>query len=322
MDRKENRLRLACERLVVECAALGPGDRTLIISNPETSVLGESISNAAQEVSGRVHHATIPQFTMHGQEPPDEVADRMLESDAIFAVTRFSMAHSKARLRATATGARYLSLPDYSEEILMGHAMHADFKGLTGLSRRLAELLSKGNEIRITTPRGTNLVCAIHGRKGNAAPGWCYGPGTIASPPDAETNVAVLENESNGEVIVDGSIPCPEIGLLTEPIRLKIKDGRVTEVFGGRFRELEKRYDSLGDPRTRVVAELGIGLNPLATLSGAMLEDEGCLGTVHLGMGSNATIGGENDVPFHLDHVIRNARLEIDGDPIHINAAL
>lgn len=322
LEVKENTLRQACNRLVVGCAALQHGDRALIISNPETFDLGESIATAAGELGARVCHSQIPQFTMHGQEPSSEVADLMLESDAIFAVTRFSMAHSKARFSATAIGARYLSLPDYSEKILMGRAMQADFKGLTALSRSLAETLSKGNEIRITTARGTNLVCAIHGRKGNAAPGWCYGRGTIASPPDAETNIALLEDGSEGEVIVDGSIPCPEIGLLSEPIRLKIKDGRVTEISGGRSKELEKRYDLLGNPRTRIVAELGIGLNPLATLSGAMLEDEGCLGTVHLGMGSNATIGGQNEVPFHLDHVIRDVSLEIDGKPIDVNSVL
>jgi len=70
------------------------------------------------------------------------------------------------------------------------------------------------------------------------------------------------------------------------------------------------------------VAELGIGLNPLAELSGAMLEDEGCLGTAHLGMGSNATIGGENEVPFHLDHVIRDACIEIDGKPIDVKPSI
>lgn len=315
-------LRQACERLVNGCAALKAGDRALVISNPETRDLSELIFEAARKVSSKVCHQTIPPFTMHGQEPPRKIAAAMLESDATFAVTRYSMAHSKARLRASQAGARYLSLPDYSEKILMDRAMLADFRGLTPLSQKLAELLSEGNKIRLTTSMGTNLVCIIKGRIGNPAPGWCYAPGTVASPPDAETNIALLEEESDGEVVVDGSIPCPEIGLLKEPIRLKIRHGRVTDIYGGQSMKLKKRYDMLGDPRTRIVAELGIGLNPLAKLSGRMLEDEGCLGTVHLGMGSNATIGGENDVPFHLDHVIRHACVEIDGKRIEVKTSI
>jgi len=320
LEAKGEKLRRRCERLVRDCADLKPEDRALVISNPETSLLGELISDAARRVGCMIDHLTIAPLRMHGQEPPNDIAKAMLESDAIFALTRYSMAHSKARLNASQRGARYLSLPDYSEEILMSGAMLADFRGLTALAHQLAQALSDGEELRVTTPNGTDLVCMIGGRVGNPAPGWCFGPGTIASPPDAETNIAVVEDGSVGEVIVDGSIPCPEIGLLEAPIRLKIRDGRVTEVSGGRSSELAKRYDMLNDARTRVVAELGIGLNPLAKLSGSMLEDEGCLGTVHLGMGSNATIGGENEVPFHLDHIIRDARIEIDGKPIDIEA--
>jgi leucyl aminopeptidase (aminopeptidase T) len=44
-----------------------------------------------------------------------------------------------------------------------------------------------------------------------------------------------------------------------------------------------------------------------------MLEDEGCAGTVHLGFGSNATIGGTTSVPFHLDCVLTAAVIEVDG---------
>ena len=34
---------------------------------------------------------------------------------------------------------------------------------------------------------------------------------------------------------------------------------------------------------------------------------------VHFGFGSNITVGGKNDVPFHLDFVIKKPDLFIDG---------
>ena len=43
-----------------------------------------------------------------------------------------------------------------------------------------------------------------------------------------------------------------------------------------------------------------------------MLPDEGALGTVHIGIGANSTIGGTNSVPFHLDHIIREPTLLLD----------
>ena len=70
----------------------------------------------------------------------------------------------------------------------------------------------------------------------------------------------------------------------------------------------------MGDKNSkrRVLAEFGIGLNPLAKLTGIMLTDEGALGTIHLGFGSNSTVGGANEVDFHLDFVIKNPTVILD----------
>jgi hypothetical protein len=44
-----------------------------------------------------------------------------------------------------------------------------------------------------------------------------------------------------------------------------------------------------------------------------VLEDEKILGTVHVALGDNHTIGGIVEVPSHLDGVILSPTLEIDG---------
>ena len=44
-----------------------------------------------------------------------------------------------------------------------------------------------------------------------------------------------------------------------------------------------------------------------------MLTDEGALGTMHLGFGSNSTVGGLNNVSFHLDFVLRLPTISVDG---------
>ena len=72
----------------------------------------------------------------------------------------------------------------------------------------------------------------------------------------------------------------------------------------------------LHSKKSRIIGEFGIGLNPNAELCGMMLPDEGCLGTVHFGIGSNSTIGGKNEVSFHLDHVIKDPSIIIDGSKI------
>ena len=168
------------------------------------------------------------------------------------------------------------------------------------------------------SPLGTRLTLDIAGRRANCCPGVCRAAGSLGSPPDAEVNVAPLENSSHGVAWIDGSVPCPGIGRLAAPIRLDIDGGRVVRFAGPEavVARLEAVFAALPTPRTRVLAEFGIGLNPRAHLTGRMLEDEGCAGTIHLGFGSNATIGGANRVPFHLDFVMIGPDVSLDGRPL------
>ena len=67
-------------------------------------------------------------------------------------------------------------------------------------------------------------------------------------------------------------------------------------------------------PEARNVAELGVGTNDCARITGTILEDEKILGTVHVAFGNNASMGGTVKVPFHLDGVIRAPTLVVDGE--------
>ncbi len=106
---------------------------------------------------------------------------------------------------------------------LTSAALQTEFRELSKPADSIAKVLTDGNEIKMTTDLGTLLVCDISDRIANSAPGWCDGPGTLASPPDAETNIAPLETGSNGIIVVDGSIPCKEFGLLETPLTMIIE---------------------------------------------------------------------------------------------------
>jgi len=308
-----------CRKLVADCGGLKPGERALIVSDETTRPLGLLLEDAARRITDNVTHHTIPALKTHGQEPPLPTARAMLKNDVIFCMTHMSMAHTKARLAGSERGARYLSLPEYSFDLLKNSALHADFRSLTAISNRLAKLLTAGNEIALRSKLGTELFCSIKGRVANAAPGWCDGPGKIASPPDAETNITILEDSSRGLLVVDGSIPYPGLGLLARPIKFVVEKGIISNIDGEKKEERLLRdllWTGVESKKKRTLAELGIGLNPEAKLCGMMLIDEGTRGTVHIGLGSNSTIGGKNNVSFHLDLVISAPNLELDGKMI------
>ena len=107
-------------------------------------------------------------------------------------------------------------------------------------------------------------------------------------------------------------------GLLHKPIILEIKDGKISKISGNQHDvdKLEALFVSHGNKKSRILAECGVGLNPAANLTGVMLTDEGSLGTIHFGFGSNSTVGGINEIAFHVDFVCRAATMSVDGNVV------
>ena len=67
---------------------------------------------------------------------------------------------------------------------------------------------------------------------------------------------------------------------------------------------------------------MGIGTNPKASITGKSIEDEKTLGTVHVAMGDPAFEGGSYHTHCHIDAVLKNPTLEIDGHLIIKNGKL
>ena len=69
-----------------------------------------------------------------------------------------------------------------------------------------------------------------------------------------------------------------------------------------------------GGERSRTIAELGIGTNPKARLQGNLVTDEKVAGTIHVAIGRNDFLGGETVAPVHIDCVVGEPTLRVDGE--------
>jgi 2,5-dihydroxypyridine 5,6-dioxygenase len=58
---------------------------------------------------------------------------------------------------------------------------------------------------------------------------------------------------------------------------------------------------------------MGIGMNPKCRFVGLMLEDEGVLGSIHIGTGTSITLGGTVKARSHYDLIMSKPTLELDG---------
>ena len=120
-----------------------------------------------------------------------------------------------------------------------------------------------------------------------------------------------LEGTSNGTYVIDACFA--GIPHLNGPLTIQIKDGIATNINGKNAPELkamlkEETYGNL--------AEFGIGTNPKAKITGITLEDEKVLGTIHIALGNSLSFGGKVDVPLHVDGVMTQPTVYIDGKMI------
>lgn len=310
----------AATHILAHCGDLKPGETVAVVFDDRTAALAEHFRRAAVKLGADdALAATIGRTAdMHGAEPPAAVANAMRKADLVVGLTWMSMAHTQARLSATEAGGRYLSLPQYDAAMILHPAVAVDYRSLSAAPRKIADALSAGKSARIVTPGGSDVAFDISGRNANFCPGYLDPACRLASPPDIEVNVSPRESATSGIFAVDGSVALEEIGKIEDPFFMRIEGGRCVDIHGpdaSMVDAIKRIFLTANDDKAAIVGELGIGFNPLATPCGCMLLDEGAAGCVHLGFGSNSTVGGENVVAFHLDFVARELSLFIDGVP-------
>ena len=111
------------------------------------------------------------------------------------------------------------------------------------------------------------------------------------------------------------------MGPIREPVTFRISQGFVTEIEGGDqadfLAELLARQD---DPWVYNLAQFAFGLNPACTeFTGEMLNDEGVNGTIHIGIGTSANLGGTVSAKTHFDAITRAPTVWIDEEPMLSN---
>jgi len=298
-------LHRAVETVIRGCLGVRPGERVVVVVDAGTRALGDVLREAAAAAGGDAVLAVMDPREEHGQEPPEPVAAALAASDVFIAPTTKSLSHTRARKAAVEAGARGATLPGVTEDML-ARLMACDFATLQRRSAELARLLTDASEVRITCPRGTDLRLDLTGRDGIADDGDLTGERAFGNLPCGEGFASPLGAEGRMVTGCIASIGLPE----GEPPVLTIEDGRLTQATEPEGERLLAALRGAGELGTNV-AELGIGTNEKAALTGNILEDEKILGTVHVAFGASAGIGGTVSVPVHLDCLILEPTVDI-----------
>jgi len=292
-----------------DCMGTRPGESVLVITDEPLRKIGYALWQAAKDLGHDVMLVEILPRKTNGDEPPPEVAELMKKIDVVLCPTSKSLTHTDARRAASAAGVRVGTLPGVTEDIMV-RCMNADYHRIAERTHRLCALLEQTSVIRVQAPAGTDITMPIAGRTAHASSGLFHKKGESGNLPTGEAYLAPLEGQSNGVVVVDGSMA--GVGVTSHPIRIVVKDGYATDITGG---VEAATLVALLEPHGRDgrnVAEFGIGTNDRATLTGVILEDEKVMGTIHIAFGDNKSMGGTVRVASHLDGLVTQPTVWFD----------
>lgn len=293
------------------CMGAKKNESILVVTDELKREIGLSLYENAKRLGHNSLFVEMRSGKINGEEPPAAIADLMKKFDVVFCPTAKSLTHTDARRSASKLGSRIATFPGITKEIMI-RGMNADYNSISKRSVKLAKILEKGNRIRVTAPAGTDISFDIEGMKPIASKGLFHKKGESGNLPTGETYLAPVEGTANGVFVVDGSMA--GFGLLKNAnLRIEVKDGFATKISGGPIaKKLIAMLDKVGKG-ARNIAEFGIGTNDSAKLSGVLLEDEKVMGTIHLALGNNITMGGTFNVPIHLDGLVKKPTVWMDG---------
>lgn len=300
----------ASQIAIRDCMGAKKNESILVITDEQKREIGLSLYENAIKHGHEALLVEMKSREINGEEPPSYIADLMKKFDVVLCPTAKSLTHTDARRKASSKGVRVATFPGITKEVMI-RGLNADYKKIAALTLKIKRRLEKTKVVRVTTAKGTDITMPIANRMIIPSKGLFHKKGEGGNLPTGEAFVAPIEGKSEGIFIADGSFA--GVGMLKSVIKVKVEKGLATEISGGKEAEkLWKMISKFGD-KGRNIAEFGIGTNDKARLSGMLLEDEKVLGTVHIALGDNKTMGGKVHVPIHLDGVIKQPNVYFDG---------
>lgn len=305
-----NSLQEAALVVIQDCMGIKKEETVLVLTDEPCEKIGKNLYEVGKNLCKEIYYLEMKTRKINGEEPPYEIAEIMKLIDAVIAPLSKSITHTDARRNACKAGSRVGTMPGITEDIMI-RTMRADYNRISKLTEKITEILSNGNLVHLTTSLGTDLKIPINGIEAISSAGLVREKGKFGNLPSGESYLMPVEGRSEGTYYIDGSLA--GIGLIEDkPIKITVKNGMAISIEGGKqAQQFEQMVNSVGE-KARNLAELGVGTNYMAQINGTVLEDEKVLGTIHLALGNNVSMGGTVNVGFHIDGIIKNPTLKVD----------
>lgn len=285
------------------CMGLKKGESLLVVFDQNKKKIASLFFSEGKKITSKAKKIEAPVAEVNSQEPPKYITEEILKYDVVVIATTKSMSHTLARKTACEKGARIASMPGITEE-MMQRAIAVDYEALFRRTKKLREQIGKAKTVRVTTKRGTDISFGVAKDRLHGGSGFYTKKSRWGNLPIGEMCLSPLEGTSNGVFIVDASMAGTRDVKIKTPIKITVKNGIAVKMEGGKeAEELKQVLKNVKDKNVYNIAELGIGTNDKAKITGKVLEDEKVLGTAHIALGDNFSLGGKVKAGAHLDGV-------------------
>ena len=301
-------------RVIVEtCMGIKPKEKVLIIFSKGFDRNANLLAEEAEALGAQVTLTQVDNYDIQ-IEPPEEITKQMLNSDVVMGVLPSStiqlFLHMNARRAATDVGVRVGGVPYIKPDITK-----EDIYKITELTEKLADILTNGEEAKITTKIGTDVILSIKDRISAPLRVRHAVPGAWGAVPEyAEAAIAPVEGTAQGIWIID--VFFEKVGAIKTPVEIFVENGRAVKIEGAEEADKIKAIIKGADNNASNIAELGIGTNHTMKIPSGTVGDKMMIGTAHLAVGKNINIGGQTYSNIHHDGVMDKVTIEIDGKVI------
>ena len=340
------------ENIINNVCKIKKNESVLIIANPATDFIAQELYTAANQAGAKTSLIYQNSKTSFDNAEKTVLAAIGTNPDVCFSISENKLGkdpNATANPYKNDNGEPFTHIFDYLlegkksmravwtpgiTEDMYNRTVNINYGELAERCKKLGKIFENAINVQVTAAGGTNISVPVYGRKLMNDDGDFSKPGTGGNIPAGEVFISPLVGKCQGVIVYDGSMTFSDgDSILETPITCKVENGYVTEISGGEeakrllktITEAENRsieYEKNGKlpegqgeiykKNARNIGELGIGLNPAASITGNMLEDEKAFRTCHFAIGENY----DNDAPslIHLDGVVRNPTITLTYD--------
>lgn len=285
-----------------------PKEHLLIVTESSLHEFGEKLWKSGRKLTNAVTLMRYSPPNSANHKLPTSVYSALQHSDAFVILSPHPL-NEKLLNDVQKNGARFLAFQNTNKELLE-RTLKTNYKKISNLSRKIAELFSIGRNITITSPTGTEVQVSISKNKGIAETGLVHKPKEFSFLPAGEACLNLNKN-IEGRIVLDRIVGHKK--KLATPITLNVNHGHVTQIKGKKEAQALRKDIRKFGKNGRNLYQIGIGTNNNVSFGHSKEEDEKVCGTIHISLGQDRVTKVKGKITPAIKGVILKPTVEIDG---------